>query len=256
MLLRAETSFFCTRNPLAAALGIHAFCIALCLACAAQAAAVIPVALWPWCEGLCAGAIGAALRLPRWWLPINLLFFPAAFALLTLNVPAEFYLAGFAALVLANVASASGRVPLFLSTRRAAAVLTTLLPRRAGCRVLDLGSGTGSLLANLARVRPDCAFKGIELAPLPFLLGRLRAWRQRALHMQWGDFWQEDLAGYDVVYAYLSPAPMARLWRKARAEMRAGSIFVSNDFAVPGVAPAETIVVGDRMRSTLYVWRM
>jgi SAM-dependent methyltransferase len=257
MPARADIALTLTRNPLAAAACIHALSAALWLALAAQpVGATLPAALWPWSEGLCAAAIGAALRLPRWWLPINLLFVPAAFALLTLQLPAEVYLAGFGVLVLLNAASACGRVPLFLSTRQAAAVLTTLLPRRAGCRVLDLGSGTGSLLANLARVRPEGCYTGIELAPVPFLIGRLRARGNRALRMRWGDFWHQDLSGYDVVYAYLSPAPMARLWQKARAEMRAGSLFVSNDFAVPGVAPAAAIAVGDRMRSTLYVWRM
>lgn len=256
MLPRAEFALACGRNPLAAAAASHALSVLLLLALAASPAAVLPVALWPWCEGIIAAAIGAAVRLPRWWLPINLLFFPAAFALLTFDLPAAAYLAAFGALVLFNAASACGRVPLFLSTARAATLLSTLLPRREGCRVLDLGSGTGSLLASLARVRPDCSYTGIELAPLPYLLGRLRARGTRALHMQWGDFWHEDLSRYDVVYAYLSPAPMARLWQKARAEMRPGSLLVSNDFCVPGVAPAQTIAVGDRMRSTFYVWRM
>jgi hypothetical protein len=31
-----------------------------------------------------------------------------------------------------------------------------------------------------------------------------------------------------VVYAFLSPAPMAALWDKVRREMRAGSLFISN----------------------------
>lgn len=256
MRLLADHATIPLRNPLTAACAIHALSAAICFALMAAPAPALPTLLWPWCEGLCAAALGAAWKLPRWWLPINLLFFPAAFALMALNVPPVFWLAGFGALVLLNFASAAGRVPLFLSTTQAAAVLTTLLPRRAGCRVLDLGSGTGSLLSDLTRVRPDAVCTGIEVAPLPYLLGRLRARFNPALRMQWGDFWQADLSQYDVVYAYLSPAPMARLWQKARAEMRPGSLLVSNDFCVPGVAPAETIPVGDRMRSTLYIWRM
>ena len=37
----------------------------------------------------------------------------------------------------------------------------------------------------------------------------------RPLDIKWGDFWKADLARHDVVYAYLSPAVMPRLWRKA-----------------------------------------
>jgi hypothetical protein len=38
--------------------------------------------------------------------------------------------------------------------------------------------------------------------------------------------------------------------------MRTGSLLISNTFAIPGVAPTHTLAVGDRMRSTLHVWRM
>ena len=74
--------------------------------------------------------------------------------------------------------------------------------------------------------------------------------------MNCGDFWRTDLARYDVVYAYLSPAAMPRLWAKARREMRPGSLLVSNGFEVPGVPAGRVIPLGDAMRSTLHVWQM
>ena len=135
-------------------------------------------------------------------------------------------------------------------------MVANLLPRGGGFRLLDLGCGTGSFLTDVARVRPDGRYSGIEMAPLPYLLGGLRAYGRRNMRVLWGDFWRLDLSSYDVVYAYLSPAPMGRLWEKARAEMRPGSLFISNDFCVPGVAPTQTIRVGDRMHSTIYVWTM
>jgi SAM-dependent methyltransferase len=166
------------------------------------------------------------------------------------------YLGLLCAMLLVNVATWRHRVPLFLSSAKAANHLLTLLPTHAGFRFIDLGCGTGSLLARLACARPDGRFTGIELAPLPYLMSRGRARRHDALDVRWGSFWRADLSRYNVVYAYLSPAPMARLWRKARREMRPGSLFVSNGFCVPGVAPAHSISVGDRVRSTLYVWQM
>jgi hypothetical protein len=38
--------------------------------------------------------------------------------------------------------------------------------------------------------------------------------------------------------------------------MKPGSLLVSNTFVIPGVAPDRTVAIGDRMRSTLYIWRM
>jgi hypothetical protein len=49
---------------------------------------------------------------------------------------------------------------------------------------------------------------------------------------------------------------MAELWTKAEREMRPGSLFVSNTFAVPEHPPQETLTVEDLHRSTLYLWRM
>ena len=91
---------------------------------------------------------------------------------------------------------------------------------------------------------------------MPFAIGWLRALMNRSRYrMSRQDLWQCDLAAHDIVYAFLSPVPMAALWRKAVAEMRPGTLFVSNTFAVPGVAPDE-IVEGAGGRRALYVWRM
>lgn len=257
MLAHAETAALAAQaSPAARAAWIHLACVACWSALALSAPGLLPLAALPWAEGACAALAGALAGLPRWWLPINALFFPALYALLTLRVEPNFYLAALCALLLCNVSAWRSRVPLFLSSHRAAAVVSTLLPRGGSFRLLDLGCGTGSLIADLARVRPDGRYTGIELAPLPYLLSRLRAGRRRGTRILWGDFWDHDLSSYDVVYAYLSPEPMARLWQKARAEMRPGSRFISNDFAVPGVAPSQTIRVGDRMRSTIHVWIM
>jgi SAM-dependent methyltransferase len=189
-------------------------------------------------------------------MPINLLFFPAAYLLLDAALPPWVFPGLLCALWLANGAAGLQRVPLFLSSERAGALVRGLLPAHGGFRFIDLGCGTGSLLTQLARERPDGCYTGIELAPLPFGVSRWRASRQPAVDVRWGDFWREDLAGYDVVYAYLSPAPMQRLWEKARREMRPGSVLVSNGFHIPGAPPPQVFDVGDAVRSTLYLWRM
>lgn len=258
MLAHAEPASIAAPSPGPAARAalIHMVCVAFWALLATAVPGLLPLAALPWAEGACAALLGAAAGLPRWWIPINALFFPALHALLTLRIEPGFYLAALCALLLCNVGAWRSRVPLFLSSRRAAAVVSTLLPRGGSFRLLDLGCGTGSFLADLARVRPDGRYTGVEVAPLPWLLGWLRVGRRRDMRILWGDFWSRDLSSYDVVYAYLSPEPMARLWQKARAEMRPGSRFISNDFSVPGVAPSQAIRVGDRMHSTIYVWVM
>jgi hypothetical protein len=71
-------------------------------------------------------------------------------------------------------------------------------------------------------------------------------------HWRWGDLWQTSLSGHNVVYAFLSPAPMPALWEKARREMPPGSLFVSNSFAVPGAVATRVIEVDDARRLYCY----
>jgi SAM-dependent methyltransferase len=205
-------------------------------------------------EGLAAGALSRWLALPAWWQLINLLFFPAAGLMLLANVPAGWYLAGFLILVATSLGAVVSRVPLYLSSAQAMAAVAARLPQGRPLRLIDLGCGTGGLLGHLARIRPDVRLHGVDAAPLPWLVSRLRLGRSARIRL--GSLWDEDLATYDVVYAYLSPAPMARLWDKVQREMRPGSLFISNTFTVPGRVPDETVELHDLSRGRLLLWRM
>lgn len=214
------------------------------------------LAAWAGLEGVGAALLGLASGLAWWWVPINLLFLPLLVLSTDSGAPPTIFLVLFVLLFLANGAAWWQQVPLFPSSARAADVVRGLLPGKTGFRFVDLGCGGGNLLRDLARSRPDGLFTGIEMAPLPYLLSRWRCARAGAVAVQWGDFWRTDLSPYDVVYAYLSPVPMSRLWEKARREMRPGSVLISNGFLIPGIPPERTFVLGDGVRSTLYVWRL
>ena len=197
-----------------------------------------------------------AARLPWWWLCISFAFVPALLLSLELGLQPGWSLGAFALLVLVFWSTFRTQVPLYFSSRHIARSLLQLLPAGPGGRFIDLGCGLGGMLTELARLRPDCEFDGVELAPLPFLAARLRAClSRRKVSVRYGDFFHTDLSAYRVVYAFLSPVPMARLWDKAVREMRPGSLLVSNSFEVPGVAADRIIRAGARGGSTLYVWR-
>jgi hypothetical protein len=72
----------------------------------------------------------------------------------------------------------------------------------------------------------------------------------------YGDFWRRSLAPYDMVYVFLSPAPMSAVFEKAKAEMSPGSLLVSNSFAVEGIEPSEVRMLDDGRRTRLYLYRM
>jgi SAM-dependent methyltransferase len=234
---------------------------ALCQALAALTALALTKlgleAGWPqlaWVIGLAAALLGWLLRLPPWWLPLQLVFAPALYWAQQLALAPGWYLAAFALCLLLLGNSLRDRVPLYLSSRSVWNALAQLLP--PGGRWLDLGCGSGGGLLALSRQRPQAEHVGVESAPLLWLLAKLRFVRRPRCRVLFADLWALDLSQFDLVYAFLSPAPMPALWRKARQEMRPGSLLVSNSFMVPQVPPTRVIEVDDRRRSRLYVWQM
>lgn len=215
----------------------------------------LPLAAWLATHSVLATLIARRIGLPWWWLPIQFLFAPALVGALFLSIAPEWFLGAFGLLAVVYWSSYRTRVPLYLSGQPVWRALEALLPTRAGAKAMDLGSGLGGPLSYLARRRADMTFEGIEAAPLPFALGWLRALGCPNLRFRRGSFWQRELNDCDLVFAYLSPAAMPRLWEKVRAEMRPGSVFVSVEFEVPGVAPHDIIATGDGPRDRLYLWR-
>lgn len=205
-------------------------------------------------QGLCAALLSHLLHGPVWWLPIHLGFMPLAVLALALGLPSWMWLAGFVLLLLVFGRTDRSRVPLYLTNTAAGEALVRLLPTEP-VAVIDLGCGDGGLLRRLARSRPDCRFVGFEHAPLTWAWAWLSCRMLPNVDIRFGDFWAHPLDRYALVYAFLSPAPMAELWDKARAEMQSDALLVSNSFSIPGVEPASTVEVPDGRRTRFYCYR-
>lgn len=205
-------------------------------------------------QGLCAALVSHLRRGPVWWLPIHLGFMPLAVLALRLGLPSWVWLAGLAILLSLFWRTDRSRVPLFLSSVPASEALAQLLPPEP-VAMIDLGCGDGGLLRRLARARPDCRFVGFEHAPLPWAWARFSCRRLPNVEIRFGDFWPHQLGGYALVHAFLSPAPMQRLWAKAVGEMTPDALLVSNSFAVPDIEPWNTVEVSDARRTRLYCYR-
>lgn len=206
-------------------------------------------------QGACAALVSWRLGEPRWWWLINFLFMPLAVIALALNIAPGWYLLAFALTLLVFWRTDRSRVPLYLSNVPTASAVATLLPAQAGT-VIDLGCGDGRLLRHLAALRPDCRFTGIEHAPLPWLLARLFNLRCGNVTIRYGDFWQQNLGDFDVVYAFLSPTPMPELAAKARAEMETDKLLISNSFFIPGQEADAIIEVADRRQTRLFCYKI
>jgi len=211
--------------------------------------------------GTLATALSRFAGLAKWWLIIQFLFIPSLILMLSLNLPPNFFLLVFVILLVMYWSTFRTQVPLYFSSRRIWQALELLLPPPVtgqNFTFMDLGSGIGGVLTHLAAVRKDVRYYGVEAAPLPFCWSwlRIRLGGHSNCQVQWGSLWDCNLGKYDVVFAYLSPVPMDKLWQKARLEMRPGTVFISNTFVVANQPPQQTFTVDDLHHSTLYIWHM
>lgn len=215
----------------------------------------IPVAVWLLVQAATAALLADRIAMARWWVVIHLAFLPTLALVLALELPPWFFLAGFIVLLLVHGPTYQTQVPTHLSRRKAIELAAGLMPDGTAFRCLDLGCGFGGVLSALAKLRPAGRYQGIEGAALPFAIAWIRG-RLAGYRVRWGSIWNADLGAYDVVYVYLSPACMERLWEKASREMRPGSLLISNSFGIPGVLPACSLSISGAADSKLHVWRI
>lgn len=243
----------------AAALQAAALAITLGAFGGAMLAGLPGASPWPWVlvHGLLAAVFAGLAGERGARLAMHGLFLPAALVGAGLPVPSGVWLVAAGLIALTSHNALRERVPLFLTSAAARRQLIELLPADRPIRFVDAGCGVGGVVVDVARERPTLACVGLETAWLPWLVARLRCAgspnRARALRQ---DLWDYPLGQVDLLYAYLSPVPMERLWAKACAEMRPGSVVVSNTFAVPGATAEVCLPVDDLTGSVLRVYRI
>ncbi len=208
------------------------------------------------CHGTVAAAV-TAVRLPSapWWTLLQAVFPMAVVIGITIPLSPSVWLGAFVVLWLVNRNTLHERIPLYCSGRLVPQALEGILPC-GSFRFVDLGCGLGGVLARLRQTYPQSHFEGVESAPLPWLIAWLRLLRYRNCRVRWGNFWTISLAEYQVVYCFLSPEPMPRLWSKVCAELRPGACLISNTFAIPQAPPPDNILHPPGSSGPLYVWRM
>lgn len=202
--------------------------------------------------------IGRLLSLGRAWCVLITIATPAMVLVPIYQPPTWIFPIIFLGLAGFYINGVREQVPLYLSNRKTQKTLAELLPPDTNMTFIDLGCGLGDIVTHVANARPQARVIGVETAPLSFLIAWLRAkiFSRSNAEIRFQSIWSTDVANADVVYAFLSPAPMTRLNEKIRSEMKPGSRFISNSFAVPGEEPDEIISVDDRRETQLLIWRM
>jgi ribosomal protein L11 methylase PrmA len=107
---------------------------------------------------------------------------------------------------------------------------------RHGEKAADLGAGDGRIVIALAKAGAQA--HGFEHNPILVWIGRYRiraAGLKGRAFMHHGNFWNIDLAPFDIVTVFGVGYIMAKLERKVIAEARPGARIVSRIFTFPSL---------------------
>jgi hypothetical protein len=206
-------------------------------------------------QGLAAAWLTLRLGLPSWWRWIQLFLPIALYAAVQIDYAPIWALIIAIVIIMLFANAFFEQVPLYLTNETTRQALKKLVRSKRDIRFLDLGCGLGGNVTFMSQQKAVTESHGVETAPIPFFVSKLytifRGGRTFAM-----DMWKTELAYYDVVYAFLSPEPMPRLWEKVKEEMQPGSVFISNSFPIPDIEASEIWQLPDSRQTILYIYHL
>lgn len=115
----------------------------------------------------------------------------------------------------------------------------------------ELGSGLGNGLIIANRVFGAKAI-GIEISPFCYLVSRIRTFKNKNVEVNFGSFYNFDLSKADIVYCYLFPAVMEKLYPKFKKDLRPGAIVITRSFLISQIKFSARYVFN---KSVFYIYK-
>ena len=152
-----------------------------------------------------------------------------------------------------TIYSLVGGAPFVPTPLKAVKKMIKMAKIKKGDKVYDIGCGDGRMV-HLASKEYGAISVGLEIAPLVYLLARLRhfLWRSKA-KILYRDFKHYDLRDADVVLCYLMPETLSKLQSKLEQDLKKGTRIVSYAFPI-GTWKAKQKIERDKTNSLGPIW--
>lgn len=133
-----------------------------------------------------------------------------------------------------------------------------ILPEKAEGKIIDLGSGWGTLAFPIAKKYSSSQVIGYENSPLPFLFCKIRQLLQPAPNLTFifKNFYNISLEDAGLIICYLYPGAMEQLDKKFRTELKPGTWIISHTFAIPGWQPVKVMHAEDIYHTAIYLYKI
>ncbi|MCF7938557.1 MAG: class I SAM-dependent methyltransferase [Spirochaetales bacterium] len=153
------------------------------------------------------------------------------------------------------------------SSARFRGVIAAVLKKTGKEPVIDLGSGWGGLVVDVAARYPERRVIGYELSPVPWFVSVVRKKLRRLpnLVLYRRNFLEEELPAGTILICYLFGGGMERLERKLVTKMLSSPdskcplpayLVLSNTFAFPRIKPDQVYKLNDMYNTPVYLYKI
>ena len=119
---------------------------------------------------------------------------------------------------------------------------------------LDLGSWFGEVISRVSKNFPKSKIIWYEASILPYLVSVFKKSKNKLTYsVKRQDFFTTDFSEATVIFSYILPKFMPKIWEKIKKECKSGTMFYSNAFIIPGEKIYQTIHVE---KGNIYVYKV
>lgn len=115
------------------------------------------------------------------------------------------------------------RVPYVKTDKKYLPIIFAHLNITKNSTIYDLGCGAGYFLFAAEKYEPK-KIVGYELSPLHACWGKLKIWfKKSAVKIYYQNFFKANISDADIIYLYLVPSVLNKIWLKIKKECHAGT---------------------------------
>ena len=139
------------------------------------------------------------------------------------------------------------KVPIIPTEKKVAQTMIELAKIKNNQHIFELGSGFGHVLFKTAQLHPENNFYGYELVRPAVWFCRIRnLLMKQDCQFVCQDFFKADLSSSDVIFCYLWPSIMEKIYLEIWPHLKPGTRLISHAFNIESLTPDEIINKGKR----------
>ena len=115
----------------------------------------------------------------------------------------------------------------------------------------DLGCGKGDVLIEAEKMGVRTI--GYEISPYYYILAKIKTIRNPRIEVRFKNIFQADLSKADIVYCYLIPKFLEKIYPKFKKEMKSKARIISISFPLKGLS---LVYKKKHFNKTIYIYRI